>query len=200
MMKAGRSSLISGAIYLLASLVILAGGGISKVMATQACIPSSGGTPMILSSQADSRPLAKRTGQGASMPATKAKQTITITVLPGKKTGIKGPDGLHHDMIVPSNFVLYKGQRTTLVIYNYDEGPHTITCGALGLNIIIKPAVKAGKIPSRTVCIFTPRKKGTFRWHCVMPCDGGGHHWAMSQSKQGLCQNGYMAGYFIVLP
>ena len=85
MMKAGRSLSISGAIYLFASLVVLVGGGISKVMATQACIPSLGGTPMILSSQAGSRPLAKRTGQGASMPATKAKQTITITVLPGKK-------------------------------------------------------------------------------------------------------------------
>jgi heme/copper-type cytochrome/quinol oxidase subunit 2 len=53
--------------------------------------------------------------------------------------------------------------------------------------------------PETTEYSFTPTKKGVFRWHCAIPCDKGGHFWAMSKGYDGPDRDGYMAGYFVVM-
>lgn len=196
-----RQSILFAAATLLivASMVTAAGAKCIGSTASPARFPYCVNLALNTTATADFYHLTAAAAMTTAKPEKKTKESITVTVLPGEKTGIKGPDGLHHDMMIPSNFVLHRNQKTMLIIYNYDEGPHTITCAGLGLNILIAPAIKAGRTPSKTVYSFTADKPGTYRWHCVIPCDGGAHHWAMSKSKQGPCKNGYMAGYFIVL-
>ncbi|MPV66884.1 hypothetical protein [Burkholderia sp. BE17] len=126
---------------------------------------------------------------------------ITVYVLRGEQAP-KGPDGHGHDMIVPANVVLKAGQPVDLTIVNYDEGAHTITAEKMNLNVMIAPGHEHADqtvTPVTTHYSFTPAKKGVFRWHCLTPCDKGGHYWAMSKGDGGDDQVGYMAGYFIVM-
>jgi plastocyanin len=126
---------------------------------------------------------------------------ITVYVLRGEMAP-KGPDGHGHDMIAPANFVVKAGTKVDLKIINYDEGPHTITSAKMGLNLMIKPGdeISDNNIkPVVTEYTFTPTKKGVFRWHCTVPCDKGGKFWAMSKGYDGPDQDGYMAGYFVVI-
>ena len=103
-------------------------------------------------------------------------------------------------------------------IVNFDDGLHSMYAPSLGVNILALPGKHAtpeakeqpgavgleeytenGVVPHVTTYTFTPTKAGFFRWHCTIPCDGGRtKHWAMSESKYGPDQNGYMAGYFVV--
>jgi heme/copper-type cytochrome/quinol oxidase subunit 2 len=128
------------------------------------------------------------------------KQHYTVYVLPGGM-GETGPDKAHHDMIAPSDFVLRAGVPVTLTIVNFDDGNHTITSPALGLNIMIKAGIDEpdGSIkPVTTTMTFTPKKAGQYRWNCMVMCDGPSH-WAMSAGFDGPGQDGFMAGWFIVL-
>jgi len=130
-----------------------------------------------------------------------AAEQITVSVLRGEQSVI-GPDGNRHDTIIPANYVFKVGVPVHLTIINYDEGPHTMTSAKMGLNI----QIKAGKehadgtvTPATTEVTFTPKVKGNFRWHCTIPCDRGGKFWAMSKGYDGPDQDGYMAGYFVVM-
>src|ERR1035441_6545067 len=67
-----------------------------------------------------------------------ASGTQLNAVMYGSKLGIKGPDGLPHDIMIPSNFVLKVGKPVTLTVENYDEGPHSITVPDLNLNLVLK--------------------------------------------------------------
>jgi uncharacterized cupredoxin-like copper-binding protein len=139
----------------------------------------------------------------AASPALAAAPALhfTIHVLRGEQAA-PGPDHHGHDMIVPANLVLKAGQPVVLTIINYDEGAHTITAEKMGVNIQVKAGheQKDGSVtPVTTVARFTPTKKGIFRWHCLLSCDKGGHYWAMSQGYDGPGQDGFMAGYFIVM-
>jgi plastocyanin len=139
----------------------------------------------------------------ASAPASAAASAehITVYVLRGAM-GPKGPDGLGHDMFVPADFPLKVGTPVDLTIVNYDEGPHSITSKQMGLNIMVKPGheqADGSVTPVTTEYSFTPTKKGVFRWHCAIPCDKGGKFWAMSKGYDGPDQDGYMAGYFVVM-
>ena len=130
------------------------------------------------------------------------RQHITLYVLPsGSGLGFMGPDGAHHDTVVPSSFVLRKGVPVTFTVINLDDMSHSITAPGLGINIIVKPGVdrrNRGVSASVTAYTFTPAKLGEFRWFCVIPCDMP-HHWAMSASSDGPDRDGYMAGIFRVL-
>lgn len=152
-----------------------------------------------------------------------APAVVTMYVLPGGM-GFVGPDHLHHDTIAPADLVLRAGQPVTLRVINYDDGMHTIFAPGLKLDLVIRPGVHikkatnvatadtAGKKdpdvdnahtikPTVSTVTFTPAKSGEFRWHCLVPCDGGKtKHWAMSNGFDGPDQDGYMAGYFKVLP
>jgi hypothetical protein len=128
--------------------------------------------------------------------ATPVYQTMIIV---GHALGQKGSDGLTHDTTYGANFSVKKGQLVTVTVYNFDEGPHTITSKALGLNVPIAGATNEEKgIPSKKVFSFTPKKAGSFRWFCSVPCDAGQHYWAMAKTKQGIGRDGYMAGHITV--
>jgi heme/copper-type cytochrome/quinol oxidase subunit 2 len=150
-------------------------------------------------------------GVMALMPAFAAgsPQPVTITMysfghnLPSGAPGKPGPDGMTHDAIVPSDIIVQPGQQVTIKVINYDEGPHTFTVPSLNLNEMIQAGNEdedTGKVtPVTTTFTFTaPDKSGTYRWHCTVPCDGHANGWAMTDSKDGPGQDGYMAGYVIV--
>ena len=130
------------------------------------------------------------------------EQHITVYVLPGGNgLGFSGPDGNHHDTMVPSSFVMRQGVPVTFTVINLDDMSHTITVPGLGVNIVIKPGIdgRDGAVsPSRTVYTFTPARAGEFRWFCVIPCDMP-THWAMSASYDGPDRDGFMAGIIRVL-
>jgi plastocyanin len=127
-------------------------------------------------------------------------QTVYKTmIIVGHELGQKGSDGLQHDTTYGANVSVKKGQRVTVTIWNYDEGPHTFTNKALGLNVKIPGAQNEEQgIPSKTVFSFTPKKAGTYRWYCSLPCDKGQGYWAMAVTKKGVGRDGYMAGYITV--
>lgn len=128
-------------------------------------------------------------------------QSVSMEILNGeraKKLGHLGPDGLGHDMYLPSDVAVKVGDKVTVTVTNYDEGPHTFTAPGLGVNAEIKPAVNADQgIPSKTTFTFTAAKAGKFRWYCALPCDGKQKGWAMTPGKSGPDQEKYMAGYVV---
>lgn len=141
--------------------------------------------------------------------ATQAQQAqptanhLTLYVM-ADDMGLVGPDGKHHDSIIPSSFVLKAGEKVVLTIVNYDDMMHSITAPGLNLNVMIKAAKHvAGSdepAPVTTTYTFTPTKKGQFRWNCAIPCDkGDGHGWAMSKGFDGHSRDGFMAGYIEVI-
>lgn len=123
-----------------------------------------------------------------SQPALKT-QTVSLTVLPG---GRLGPDGKMHDTFSQTDFNIVQGVPTTITVYNYDSGQHSITSPTLGLNIQLKGSPKNG-VPGVTTYTFTPTKAGDFTWQCVVPCDTEANGWAMSH-------DGYMMGKITVVP
>lgn len=132
----------------------------------------------------------------ASPKATTVHETMIIV---GHTLGQKGSDGLNHDTTYGANFSVERGQPVTVTVYNYDEGPHTITNKALGLNVQIPGAKNEVQgIPSKTLFSFTAKKVGTFRWYCSLPCDKGQGYWAMNVTKKGIGRDGFMAGNITV--
>jgi hypothetical protein len=132
----------------------------------------------------------------ASPNSTTVYETMIIV---GHTLGQKGGDGLTHDTTYGANFSVAKGSRVTVTVYNFDEGPHTITSKPLGLTVKIPGATNEEKgIPSKTIFHFTAKKVGKFRWYCSIPCDKGQGYWAMAVTKKGIGRNGYMAGYISV--
>lgn len=132
-----------------------------------------------------------------------SSQVIQMDVLGGKlsaKYGILGPDGQGHDTFVPAEFTAKAGQTYTIKVYNYDEGPHSFTIGALGISKTIAPYVSETQ-PSLTTFTVKFPKTGVFRFYCKFPCDAKHSGWAMSKdrSSHGPDQDGYMAGYVNVI-
>lgn len=124
--------------------------------------------------------------------AAKANKTMIIV---GHELGQKGTDGRLHDTTYGAGFKVKKGQLVTVTVYNFDEGPHTITASGLKLNVTIPGAKNEEKgIPSKTIFTFKATKTGKFRWYCTIPCDKHGKYWAMKNKGQ----LGFMAGYITV--
>jgi plastocyanin len=124
-------------------------------------------------------------------------KTVTQTmVIVGHSLGAKGSDGLRHDTTLGASFTVPQGAQVAVTVYNYDEGPHTITAPKLGLNVKI-PGAKNEKtgIPSRTTFTFTATKAGKFLWFCSLPCDAGQSFWDMKSPSTKI---GFMAGYISV--
>ena len=134
--------------------------------------------------------------------ASSAKKEATAyrtMIIVGHVLGQKGPDGLTHDTTYGANLSVERGQKVVVTVYNFDEGPHTITDPALKLNVKIPGAKDEERgVPSKTVFTFTASKVGTTRWFCSLPCDAGQKYWAMSAGKKGSGQDGFMAGYITV--
>jgi hypothetical protein len=138
-------------------------------------------------------------GVSLASPAAKSATVYETMIIVGHTLGQKGSDGLTHDTTYGANFSVAKGSKVSVTVYNFDEGPHTITNKALGLNVTIPGAKNEEQgVPSKTIFTFTAKKVGTFRWYCSLPCDKGQGYWAMATSKKGIGRDGYMAGYFTV--
>jgi hypothetical protein len=138
-------------------------------------------------------------GVSLASPATKSGTVYETMIIVGHTLGQKGSDGLTHDTTYGANFSVAKGSKVSVTVYNFDEGPHTITNKALGLNVTIPGAKNEEQgVPSKTTFTFTAKKVGSFRWYCSLPCDKGQGYWAMATSKKGVGRDGYMAGYINV--
>jgi len=124
-------------------------------------------------------------------------KTVTQTmVIVGHSLGAKGSDGLRHDTTLGASFAVLQGSKVTVTVYNYDEGPHTITAPNLGLNVKIPGAKNEEQgIPSSKTFTFTATKAGKFIWYCSLPCDAGQKFWDMKSPSTKI---GFMAGYITV--
>jgi plastocyanin len=132
----------------------------------------------------------------ATASSTKAASVTQTMVIVGHSLGAKGSDGLRHDTTLGANFTVAQGSRVTVTVYNYDEGPHTITAAKLGLNVTIPGAKdEANGVASKTTFTFTATKAGKFLWVCKLPCDKGQGYWDMNSPSKKI---GFMAGYITV--
>lgn len=153
---------------------------------------------------------AKASGSEAST------EHVSMQILTGKmatKDGYIAEDGLGHDTFmltglssadaknpaVRTTIDVKAGDKVTVTVTNYDEGPHTFTAPELGINETVAPAKNAEKgIPNKTTFTFTVKKAGKFRWFCTSPCDAGQKGWAMTADKSGQTDHvGYMAGFVV---
>jgi plastocyanin len=118
----------------------------------------------------------------AGAPAEGAPEQVSLTIKSDEEHAKKGPDGNWHDAYLPAAFTVKPGATVEVTVSNYDEAAHTFTSTELGTNQMI--AAGSATKPATTTFTFTaPTKKGTYEWHCMMPCDP----WAMSHT-------GYMKG------
>jgi plastocyanin len=132
----------------------------------------------------------------ATASSKKAASVTQTMVIVGHSLGAKGSDGLRHDTTLGANFTVAQGSRVTVTVYNYDEGPHTITAAKLGLNVTIPGAKdEENGIASKTTFTFTAKKAGKFLWFCSLPCDKGQGYWDMQSPSKKI---GFMAGYITV--
>src|SRR5689334_19526925 len=61
-------------------------------------------------------------------------QTLHIAVKADDEHGRRGPDGTWHDAFLPADFTVHAGARVTVIVDNYDGGPHSFTSPAMGVN------------------------------------------------------------------
>lgn len=132
----------------------------------------------------------------ATASSTKTAKVTQTMVIVGHSLGAKGSDGLRHDTTLGASFTVAQGSQVTVTVYNYDEGPHTITAAKLGLDVTI-PGAKDEKngVPSSKTFTFTATKAGKFLWLCSLPCDKGQGYWDMKSPSKKI---GFMAGYITV--
>jgi nitrous oxide reductase len=105
--------------------------------------------------------------------AATVERTVYLTVSPGIKPA---PDGKLHDAFSVTNFTVRAGQPVKLVINNTDNGDHSITAMAAGVNIVVRPGMH-----TYTLLVH---KQGRFEWMCTFPCD-----------PYSMAHVGYMRGY-----
>jgi len=134
----------------------------------------------------------------AQTPTVGKYANITL-VVKSSQDGDIGPDGKTHSTFIPCNFTVYVGQTVNLTVISYDNGQHSFTSTALGVNFFI-PERTSPTVPSVTHIQFTVTKVGVFRWWCALKCDIERNGWAMTKGKDGgIGQLGFMAGYVTVL-
>jgi hypothetical protein len=126
---------------------------------------------------------------------------ITLNVIPHAIT-MSGIDSATHDAVLPSSWVVKKGQTFTLTAINYDGGPHSITAPTLGLSFVIAagkedPATKK-VTPTTSTTTFVATKTGAFHWYCAYPCDGPSHLGMEIKGNDGRGYDMIMAGTIVV--
>ncbi|MBS1679441.1 MAG: cupredoxin domain-containing protein [Actinobacteria bacterium] len=104
-------------------------------------------------------------------------EKVSLVIKTDEEHGKLGPEGTWHDAYLPADFTVHPGATVEVTVRNYDEASHTFTSAGLGTNQMI--AGGSATKPATTTFTFTaPTKKGSYGWHCVMPCDP----WAMTHS------------------
>jgi hypothetical protein len=126
---------------------------------------------------------------------------ITVNVIPGAIT-MSGMDSKMHDAVLPSSWVVKKGQTFRLTAINYDGGPHSITAPTLGLSFVIaagkeNPTTKK-VTPTTSTTTFVATKTGAFHWYCAFPCDGPTHLGMEVKGNDGRGYDMIMAGTIVV--
>ncbi len=99
-------------------------------------------------------------------PTSANTQVYKTMIIVGHALGQKAPDGLQHDTTYGANFSVKKGQRVTVTVYNFDEGPHTITASRLKLNIKISTGSSVTSARARgsmRICARTESHAGSAR-------------------------------------
>lgn len=147
--------------------------------------------------QAPTTPSSQSTSDTSSYGA----NAITLNVYPGSIT-MSGIDKAKHDAVLPSSWVVKKGQLFTVTVINYDGGTHSITAPDLGIDFL----AKAGKEDPTTKKVtgvtstftFTATKTGDFHWYCKIPCDGPTHLGMETNGNNGIGYNEIMAGEIVV--
>lgn len=126
---------------------------------------------------------------------------ITVNVIPGAIT-MSGMDSKMHDAVLPSSWVVKKGQTFTLTAINYDGGKHSITAPTLGLSFVIaagKEDPTTKKVtPTTSTTTFVATKAGAFHWYCAFPCDGPTHLGMEIKGNDGRGYDMIMAGTIVV--
>jgi len=126
---------------------------------------------------------------------------ITVNVIPGSIT-MAGMDSKMHDAVLPSSWVVKKGQTFKLTAINYDGGPHTITAPGLKLSFVIaagkEDPITKKVTPVTSTTTFTAETVGPFHWYCAMPCDGPTHLGMEVKGNDGRGYDGIMAGTILV--
>lgn len=118
----------------------------------------------------------------ASAPAAApAPTSVKMIVKSDSEHGKKGPDGAWHDAFLPADWTVRAGQKVSVTVLNYDNGPHTFTSPTLGVNAVLPAAT--GNTPGQKTFTFTAPQAGSYQWWCTDPCDP----WAMGHQ-------GYMQG------
>lgn len=114
-------------------------------------------------------------GEGGGMAEAPATKEVSLSIKSDEEHAKKGPEGTWHDAYLPAAFSVPAGATVRVTVHNYDEAQHTFTAPGLGVEQMI--AAGSETAPSTTTFTFTaPSKKGSYEWHCMMPCDP----WAMS--------------------
>lgn len=120
------------------------------------------------------KPSMKMSGSG-SMDGGSSVKEVSLSIKSDEEHAKKGPEGTWHDAYLPAAFTVPAGATVRVTVHNYDEAQHTFTDPGLGVEQMI--AAGSASEPSTTTFTFTaPSKKGSYEWHCMMPCDP----WAMS--------------------
>jgi len=129
--------------------------------------------------------------------AAPATQNVTIYIFGDFSKIAVGPDGKTHDTVVPSGFVVKADVPVTVTVINNDS----ITAPGLKLDALIKSGREEGDkvIPVTTTFTFTPHKRGSYRWHCRIPCDSTYGYWAMGMGYGGPGKEGFMSGQIVVI-
>ena len=118
--------------------------------------------------------------------ASAGPESVKLTIKSDEEKGKKGSDGNWHDAYLPADFSVEAGATVQVVVYNYDDMPHSFTATGLGLNEEV--AAGSEDKPSKTTFTFTaPQKAGSYEWFCALPCDP----WAMTH-------DGFMKGHVTV--
>ena len=112
---------------------------------------------------------------------------ITLGVKADTEHGRRGPDGKWHDAFLPADFTLRAGHKVTITVNNYDDGAHTFTSPAMGVNAIISGGGSLSAPHTMKFTFRAPTKPGRYAWWCAVPCDP----WAMAH-------DGFMRGFVTV--
>lgn len=172
-----RKAVVALAAFAVASLGVTACGGATGAAAPAVAAPAAGNT------------------------SSYGTNAITLNVVPGAIT-MAGIDSAKHDAVLPSSWVVRKGQTFTLTAINYDGGPHSITAPTLGLSFVIaagkEDPVTKKVAPTTSTTTFVATKAGAFHWYCAFPCDGPSHLGMEIKGNDGRGYDMIMAGTILV--
>lgn len=136
------------------TIAIIASLGVIGGLAIAAC---GGHAPRSRSAASSSHRAAGNSQVAAAQPV---RAVDYLSVAPGVKPG---SDGKLHDAYSQTRFYVRSGHAVKLVIHNADDVAHSIVSPAAGVDLRVRPGTHTYRL--------VVEHRGTFQWHCGMPCD-----------------------------